>query len=396
MLLLVLVAVGSVTGAHGGAWEPEPQGTAATPGSARGAKSSAAQAAPGRAEPASTEGAATDAMAPRPIRLVWEAGTAPLTPEAFLESVMMRLPPSSFAPVTGPSDDAWVILVRQPEPGVYHLEVAPPGRKPQARKVIVRDRLDGRRRLALLAAYALEHGEFPPVEAEGDVEEAVPTLPEPHGTSLDGPPVGSAEAPPRRPPEPAAKAASPPQAPAVVLRGPPVEFHVRAAAMLSLVHPAIGADRPPVGAGAAMDLGLRVAGLAWTGATGAVAVHPAGALRIVGGAGGVFAGVRPRWRWFELGARVVVEGGALEAYYEGEAIRRGFVAGALGVDLAIVPRRGRGVGVFVGGSVRLASRSSTFETEDRIAGFGRVRGTVTVGLSWHARPRARRGRSGHR
>ena len=331
--------------------------------------------APAAAEPAEE--------APRRIRLVWEAGAEPIAPSAFLDAVLLRLPPGAFAPVEAGDPQAWVVLVRQPEPGVYHLEVAPPGRRPEARRLSFDDPTDGKRRLALLTAYALEHGTFPPVEAGSGVEEAAPQLARAEGATA----ADRREPPPTQnpPPTPAPEVAAKPQPterPPPTDRGP--RLVVRAAAALALTaRPAAGASNPP-GGGGALDLGLVLADLVWLGLTGDASAHPTGDLGLVRAAGGAFAGVRPIWGSFVLGARVAATGGAVVARRGGRTVRRGFAAGTAALSLGLLLPRARGLGLFVEGAATLASRASTFETPEVTAGFGRLRGRILLGLAWQS------------
>lgn len=373
MRLRVLTAVAGLF-----APAPPPADRAPAPGSASA-----------REEHAGTEHAAPnerthEATTGRPFRVVWEAGAGPVTRAAFFEAVTSRLPPEGFDPVSDEDATAWTILVRRLASGLYHLEIAGPGRSPVARRIRCGDPNDCRRRLALLSAYALEHGDFPPAEAGSGVEVATPT-------ARTTPPRAVAEPARRRPAPPAPKRPPLPPRPEPERpsRRPPLRIVVDAGGVLALSAPPRGASAP-LGGGGGIGLGLGVGDLAWLGIRADAAVHPGGDLVLRQTTAGVFAGVLPAWGWGAAGVRVAAEGGAVFGSARSVTVRRGFAAGSLDALVAVALHRAAGLFLAAGGTLRITSRASVFETPDQIRGLGRVRGAVTLSVLLRTPPLRRR------
>lgn len=316
------------------------------------------------------------------VTIVWEAGAAPIKPSEYMDALMQRLPPERFKPVpAGSSEDAWVVKVQQPKPGIYRLEVTPPGRPPEARRLNFEDPVVARRRLAILTAFVLEQGRLPEiVEGSGIEADETPVEPE---TPEDEEPDPTDE--PKDGED--AKEASP--------RALRLLWSVGGAAVFPTTPRGVAVTGTP-GYGADLDLGLRVLALLWTGAVGGYSAHPGPEMVAHRAQGGVFLGVRPQLQRWHIGARLTFVGGSLVGVLGERSVDRPYFAGGLDVQGGWKLRPDNGLAIFVGARTEIASRASTFTRDAdgdgaRGVGFGRARFGVRVGLAWMS-PGARKRR----
>lgn len=326
---------------------------------------------------ATSEDAAEEDASSKKIAIVWEAGAAPVSPSDYMNALMARLPPDRFEPVTaGSNEKAWVIRVQQPKAGVYRLEVAPPDRKPEARRLIFADPVEARRRLAILTSFVLEQGKFPEiVEGDGVVEDPVEAAaPDETPTPPPAEPTSDEPEPPEPPPLPRSRD----------LR---LIFQLGAAGSFPT-----GSNEAPLrgvpGVGGAFDLGLRSLRLLWTGVLADYGFHPGGTVDGHRLQGGIFAGVRPQWDAWHLGARLSASGGTVIGVRPGASGTRPFFAGGLELQGAYTFPGESGLGLYVGARTDIVTPDLTFSTApegsdiDTGLGFGNVRIGVSLGLTY--------------
>ena len=315
-----------------------------------------------------------------PIAIVWEAGPRPVSPAGFMDALFTRLPPERFeAARPGATEQSWVVRVQQPRPGIYRLEVAPPGRRAEARILTFADPQEMRRRLALLTSFVLEQGQFPKVvegsgilpDSEALDQSRDEDRPAPNGEGL-------------------ATDASARSTPVSRARD---DLRIVAGLDATAVFPtAVDDARGALGGGGSLALGLRSLRLLWTGISGDYSAHPGPGWFAHRVQGGVFVGVRPQLGNFHLGARVRGIGGVLLAVRGDRRGSVGQMGGALDLSAGWTAP-GRGIGFELGVRAELVSGSVTVGTgptpgdSDTARGFGTPRIVVGLGVLY-ASPRS--------
>jgi hypothetical protein len=228
-----------------------------------------------------------------------------------------------------------------------------------ARIVEIREAEQTRRTLALLTAFVLEHGDFPPLDQVEGVREDDATLAPAEPT----PSVETAETSVR------ARSSPEPRGAPASRRG--VRLDVDAGM--------------PAGGGASLDFGVILARLAWLGATVDYGGYPAGEVLVHRVSGGAFAGFRPDFGRWHPGVRFGISGGTLHGASANDGASQPFVAGTLVAGLDIHVRGTNGFCVGLWGIAELASRASSFQAEVDAAGVGRMRGGGLLALGWTSR-----------